>query len=142
MVKEQKENLVFITDFEEKISLFLPGFDVDIGELTAEQVVDIIRRSCRGRPGWGLHQWSSVQSPFLSFITKVSETGRDGNDPSGSGRSSRDGDDLWEGGSHSLPEILERVDGKQESLRAKRCLDVCTELIRHKIGNDSQIKCF
>lgn len=36
--EEQKENLVFITDFGEKISLFLPGFDVDAGETTAERV--------------------------------------------------------------------------------------------------------
>lgn len=44
---EQKENLVFVTDFGEKISLFLPGFDVDTGEMTAERVHD---NSSREKP--------------------------------------------------------------------------------------------
>lgn len=49
--KEQKENLVFVTDFGEKISLFLPDFDVDTGEMTAEERVhNSIRTSCREKP--------------------------------------------------------------------------------------------
>lgn len=48
MPKQQKENLVFVTDFGEKISLFLPGFDS--GEMTAELVHNAIRTSCREKP--------------------------------------------------------------------------------------------
>lgn len=49
-LKEQKENLVFFTDFGEKILLSLPGFDVDTREMTEEGVTDSIRTSCRQKP--------------------------------------------------------------------------------------------
>lgn len=115
MPKQQKENLVFVSDFGEKISLFLPGFDVDPGERTAELVHD------------NSSQRSFVKSQLLSYIPKVSETDGDGDGLSGSGRSSRDGDDLSDGGSGSSPEIFETEERKEtESPGAsKRCSDVC-----------------
>lgn len=100
--KEAKENLVFVTDFGEKISLFLPGFEEDAGETSSEPVRSSIR------PGQGRRS-----SPFLSHISKVTETDGDGDDPS-------------DGGS---PSLLETEEGRlRESPGAsKRCPDVCKQ---------------
>lgn len=95
---EQNESCVLVTEFGEKVSLFLPGFDVE----TSEEQVENSRAVSRE---------TTLLNPFsgaLTFLPKVSQADRDGDDPS-------------EGGGSSLP----HQEGKQAP---ERYSDVCKQL--------------